>query len=116
MTYEIVLLLLTVAFASVFLLIILTNLLAQLLKKVVNRNEFPAQAIVFIIAEVLTFLAVIIALQIAGIPALWYYWVLTFIAGCLVAYGAIFGYDNLYSQLYTAIKSVIDIIFRKKEE
>lgn len=116
MTYESVLLFLTVAFASVFLLIVLTNLLTQLLKKIVNRKEFPAQVIVFFIAEVLTFLAVVIALQIFKIPALWYYWVLTFIAGCLVAYGAIFGYDNLYSQLFTAIKSVIDIIFRKKGE
>lgn len=115
MSYETVLLFVTVAFASVFLLIILTNLLAQLLKKVVNREEFPAQAIVFLIAEVLTFLTVVIALQIAGIPAVWYYWILTFLGGCMVAYGAIFGYDNLYSQLYTAIKSVIDIIFHKKE-
>ena len=83
MTYESVLLFLTVAFASVFLLIVLTNLLTQLLKKIVNRKEFPAQAIVFFIAEVLTFLAVVIALQIFKIPALWYYWVLTFIAGLI---------------------------------
>ncbi|MDD2954583.1 MAG: hypothetical protein PHC95_15770 [Parabacteroides sp.] len=86
------------------------------MKKIINRDEFPAQAIVFLIAEVLTFVTVVIGLQILRIPALWYYWILTFLAGCLVAYGAIFGYDNLYSQLFSAVKSLINAIFHKEDD
>lgn len=106
---------LAIAAAAIMVLIALTNIFAQVLKKVVNREEFPAQAIVFLIAEVLTFLAVAIICSIMAVRVMWYFWVIAFIMGVLVAYGAIFGYDNLYSQIGTAIKNLIKVIFNREE-
>lgn len=113
MSYETIIYIVTIVFVGISALIVLTNILTQLFKKIINREEFPAQAIVFLIAEILTFLSVAIGLQILGRAALWYYWVLTFLVGCFVAYGAIFGYDNLYSQLFQVIKNLINAIFKR---
>ncbi|MDD2952505.1 MAG: hypothetical protein PHC95_04990 [Parabacteroides sp.] len=115
MTYDKIIFYLAILLAGVTVLIGLTNIITQLVKKIINREEFPAQAIVFLIAEVLTFLTVIIGCTIAGITMYWYFYVVTFILGALVAYGAIFGYDNLYTQLLTAVKNLINVIFKKED-
>ena len=95
-------------------LIALTNIFSQVLKKIVNREEFPAQAIVFGIAEILTILAMVIACAILHIQILWYFWILAIVVGVLVTYGAIFGYDNLYSQIGTAVMNLLDAIFKRE--
>lgn len=100
--------------AAVMVLIALTNIFSQVLKKIVNREEFPAQAIVFGIAEILTILAMVIVCAILHIQILWYFWILAIVVGVLVAYGAIFGYDNLYSQIGTAVMNLLDAIFKRE--
>lgn len=106
---------LAVMAAAILVLIALTNIFTQVLKKIVNRAEFPAQAIVFLIAEILTFLAMAIVCSALAVQILWYYWVFAFIVGVLVTYGAIFGYDNLYSQIGTAVKNLIKVLCKKEE-
>jgi len=102
-----------IAAAAIMALIVLTNIFTQVIKKIVNKEEAPAQAVVFVIAEILTFIAVAILCTIFGLHIFWYYWILAFIMGVLVAYGAMFGYDNLYKQLATAITNLIAAIFKK---
>ena len=100
--------------AAVMVLIALTNIFSQVLKKIVNREEFPAQAIVFGIAEILTILAMVIVCAILHIQILWYFWILAIVVGVLVTYGAIFGYANLYSQIGTAVMNLLDAIFKRE--
>lgn len=116
MDYSTVIWYLAIVGAGGLVLIALTNIFTQVLKKIINKEEFPAQAIVFVIAEVLTVLTAAILASILHIHMLWYYWVLAVIAGVLVAYGAIFGYDNLYKQLITAVKNLIAAIFGRGEQ
>ena len=114
MDYTAVIQIISIGAAAVFVLIALTNVISQVIKKIVNRENCPAQVVVFIIAEVLTFLAMAIMCSIAHWRIFWYYWPLAFIVVILVCYGAIFGYDNLYKQLSTAIKALINAIFKKE--
>lgn len=100
--------------ATIVLLVVLTNVISQVLKKIINREKYPAQAVVFVIAEVLSLLAMGITCSIMKWHIFWYYWPLAIIAGILVCYGAIFGYDNLYKQLSTAIKALIEALFKKE--
>lgn len=114
MSYEKITLYLTIGMAAVLVLVLLTNMITQVIKKIINKEDFPPQALVFLIAEVLTYLTMVIICAIMAAQILWYYWVLAFIVGILVAYGAMFGYDNLYKQIFTAIKSLIDTIFGRE--
>lgn len=84
-------------------------------EKLINREKYPAQVVVFVIAEALTYLTMAIMCSILAVQILWYYWVLAFIVGVLVTYGAIFGYDNLYSQIGTAVMNFIQALFNRKE-
>jgi quinol-cytochrome oxidoreductase complex cytochrome b subunit len=115
MNYESVMWVLTVVVAAVLVLIALTNVFAQVVKKLINREKYPAQVVVFVIAEALTYLTMAIMCSILAVQILWYYWVLAFIVGVLVTYGAIFGYDNLYSQIGTAVMNFIQALFNRKE-
>lgn len=115
MNYESVMWVLTVAVAAVLVLIALTNVFAQVVKKLINREKYPAQVVVFVIAEALTYLTMAIMCSILAVQILWYYWVLAFVVGVLVTYGAIFGYDNLYSQIGTAVMNLIQTLFNRKD-
>ena len=114
MSYEITMLYLTIGAAAIFVLVLLTNIITQVFKNVINKENCPPQAVVFLIAEILTFLTMAIVCAVVGIQILWYYWVFAFIIGILVAYGAMFGYDNLYQQVFTALKALIAAIFGKE--
>ncbi len=114
MDYATVIQFVAIGAAVVLLLIALTNVITQVIKKIVNRENCPAQVVVFIIAEILTILTMVIACAIMHWNIYWYYWPLTIIVGILVCYGAIFGYDNLYKQLSTALKALIEAIFKKE--
>ena len=115
MNYESVMWVLTVVVAAVLVLIALTNVFTQVVKKLINREKYPAQVVVFVIAEALTYLTMAIMCSILAVQILRYYWVLAFIVGVLVTYGAIFGYDNLYSQIGTAVMNFIQALFNRKE-
>lgn len=104
-----------IAAAAVFLLVALTNIISQVIKKIVNRENCPAQVVVLIIAEILTILTMVIICTVMHLHIYWYYWPVTLILGILVCYGAIFGYDNLYKQLSTAIKALIEALSKKGE-
>ena len=114
MSYEMTMLYLTIGAAAIFVLVLLTNIITQVFKNVINKENCPPQAVVFVIAEILTFLAVAIICTVLGMQVLWYYWVLAFIIGILVSYGAMFGYDNLYKQIFVAMKALIAALFGKE--
>lgn len=104
----------TIFAAAVVILIALTNIFTQVIKKIINRDNCPAQVLAFVIAEVLTLLTMVILCTIFGVQILWYFWILAFILGVLVCYGAIFGYDNLYNEIGVAIKALIEAILKKE--
>lgn len=116
MDYSTIIWYLAIMAAAVLALIVLTNIFTQVIKKVVNKEEFPAQAIVFVVAEILTFLTMAVVCAIIGVQILWYFWIIAFVVGVLVTYGAIFGYDNLYSQIFEALKNLINAIFKIKQK
>lgn len=114
MDYTQIVFYLTIFAAGVVVLIALTNILTQLIKKLINREKFPVQVLTLIIAEILTIVCLVALCQILALPIFWYYIVLAFIVGAVVAYAAIFGYDNLYSELMAALKNLLAAIFGKE--
>ena len=114
MEYATVIRYVTTIMAVVFVLVTLTNIISQVIKKMVNRENCPAQVVVFIIAEILSVMAMMITCSIMKWQIFWYYWPLAIIMGVMVCYGAMFGYDNLYKQISTAIKALIETLFRKE--
>ena len=114
MEYATVIRYITTIMAVVFVLVTLTNIISQVIKKMVNRESCPAQVVVFIIAEILSVMAMMITCSIMKWQTFWYYWPLSIIVGVMVCYGAMFGYDNLYKQISTAIKALIEALFQKE--
>lgn len=101
---------LTIFAAAFFVLVALTNIMTQLFKKLINREKFPTQVLSFVVAVILTILALLIVCSIFGIRPLWYFFVLAVIVGIVVSYVAIFGYDNLYAELKKAIQNLLNAI------
>ena len=79
-------------------LILLTNLLTEVFKKLIG-DRFSWALLAFIVAEVVTVLALFIYCAVMNITILWYFVVAAIIAGILVAYGAMFGYDTLKDKI-----------------
>ena len=79
-----------------------TNIIAEVLKNVFP--SVPAQVVVAVIAVVLTVLVVVFYGTWQGVNLLWYHYVGGIVGGLLVAYGAMFGYDNLYEQIMKAFR------------
>ena len=59
-----------------------------------------ASAVVAIILTVVTMIVVLIVLKQV---VFWYYYPVAIIVGLMVAYGAMFGYDNLYREIAKVI-------------
>ena len=76
------------------LIIAVTNIVTQVLKKV-TWDKIPTNIVVLIVAELLTLTGGAVYAQHAGITITWYMVVGAVVAGFLVAYGAMFGYDKL---------------------
>ena len=63
---------LTVLLIVFGILVVLTNIITQLLKKLVNRDKFPTQVLCLVISEVLSIASFIAYCQIYGISITWY--------------------------------------------
>ena len=83
-------LLLTVVFA----LMVVTNIVTEVLKKV-TWDKLPTNLLVLIIAEALTLMSGAAYAQINSITVAWYHIVSAVIVGVFVSYAAMFGFDNL---------------------
>ena len=79
-------------------LTIITNLITEVLKKILWK-KFPTNILVVVVAMTLTFVALAAYTGYAGIALLWYHIVATVIVGLLVAYAAMFGFDKLKQAL-----------------
>lgn len=101
MDYKALLLAVLIATA---LLIVLTQIITEVLKAIVTKDNRKYNLVTVTTAIVLTILAYVIISCIKGYPFVWYYFVAAGIYGVFIAYGAMFGYDKLVKQIFNAIK------------
>lgn len=93
--------LVTAMFAT---LIVITNIITQVIKNTFKMEGIPAQVTVLCVSVILTIFTMILFMLLLGQVIFWYYYPTAVIAGFLVAYGAMYGYDNLYSELARVFK------------
>ena len=75
-------------------LVALTNILVEVLKKV-TYNKIPTSLLALIIGETLTVVSGFAYFQFENLLLTWYVVVAFVIAGFMVAYAAMFGFDKL---------------------
>lgn len=75
-------------------LVAVTNAIVQVTKKV-TWDKLPTNLLALIVAIVLTLVVGLSYLQITGVIILWYMVAGLIVAGWLVAYAAMFGFDKL---------------------
>lgn len=92
---------LSIILTATAVLIALTNIFAEVIKKVIPK--VPAQVVVAISAIILTICAIIGYCIFYSISIQWYYIIAGILGGVVVSYGAMFGYDNLYKQIAEAL-------------
>lgn len=100
MDYKILLL----AIIATALLIALTQIITEVLKTIVAKDNRKYNLVTLITAIVLTILTYVIISCINNYAFVWYYFIAAGIYGIFIAYGAMFGYDKLIKQLFNAIK------------
>jgi len=75
-------------------LVALTNIIAQVLKKL-TWDKVPTNVMVIVISIALTLVAFFAYCQINAITVVWYMVFAAVVLGILVAYAAMFGFDKL---------------------
>ena len=75
-------------------LVVLTNVIVEVLKKV-TWGKLPTNILAVIVSMVLTVVAFVAWCQIKGITVVWYMVVAAVVVAFLVAYAAMFGFDKL---------------------
>ena len=79
-------------------LVVLTNVVVQVLKKA-TWEKLPTNILAIIVSMVLTLVAFFAYCQIKAIAVVWYMVVAAVVLGFLVAYAAMFGFDKLKEAL-----------------
>ncbi|MGL4284101.1 hypothetical protein [Eubacterium aggregans] len=102
--------------AIIAVLVVRTNIIAQVIKQIYKAEGVPAQTVVAVVAIILTIVAMVVTLITLKQFIYWYYWPVSIIAGLIVAYGAMFEYDNLYHEIMQAFKPVETIKEDNKNE
>ena len=88
----------SVVISIVGVLVVLTNIITQVLKKV-TWEKLPTNILVVIISMVLTLVAFFAYCQIKAVAVVWYMVVATVVLGFMVAYADMFGFDKLKEAL-----------------
>ena len=88
------------------LLVALTNMLTNVLKGLSGLLGDDAKSIAPMVGEVLTRLATAAYLEVFSVQATWYWYAGGAIAGGVVAYVAMNGYDGLYEDLIKHLKGL----------
>lgn len=88
------------------LLVTLTNVLTNVIKGLNSLFAAHAKIIAPLTAEVLTLLATAVYLQVYGMSPVWYHCAGGVVAGGVVAYVAMNGYDGLYEDLIKHLKGL----------
>ena len=92
--------------AALAVVVILVNIITQVVKGF-TYDKIPTRVVAFITAIVLCVAAVYVYCAVKSIPVAWYYVVGAIVGGFVAAYGAMYGYDNLYGELGKAIKNLL---------
>ena len=79
-------------------LVVLTNIVVQVLKKA-TWEKLPTNILAIIVSMVLTLVAFFAYCQIKAIAVVWYMVVAAVVLGFLVSYAAMFGFDKLKEAL-----------------
>lgn len=79
-------------------LVVLTNIVVQVLKKA-TWEKLPTNILAIIVSMVLTLVTFFAYCQIKAIAVVWYMVVAAVVLGFLVAYAAMFGFDKLKEAL-----------------
>ena len=79
-------------------LVVLTNIVVQVLKKA-TWGKLPTNILAIIVSMVLTLVTFFAYCQIKAIAVVWYMVVAAVVLGFLVAYAAMFGFDKLKEAL-----------------
>ena len=88
------------------LLVVLTNMLTNVIKGLCETFSAHAKLIAPMVAETLALLATAAYLEIFSVEATWYWYAGGAIAGMVVAYVAMNGYDGLYEDLIKHLKGL----------
>ena len=88
------------------LLVALTNMLTNVIKGLCQIFADRAKLIAPLVAELLTLIATAAYLEIFSVQATWYWYAGGVIAGMVVAYVAMNGYDGLYEDLIKHLKGL----------
>lgn len=95
----------SVILSIVGVLVVLTNIIVQVLKKL-TWDRLPTNVLAVIVAMALTLVAFFAGCQLKGVAIVWYMVAAAVVVGFMVAYAAMFGFDKL--------KEVIMQIDKKK--
>lgn len=94
-------------FATLFaILVIVVNILTQIFKSFMSKSEIPTRVFVLFVSIILTVATFLAVCQIYSITIVWYLVVAAIVVGFVVAYCAMFGYDNLYGELKELIRKL----------
>lgn len=88
------------------LLVALTNMLTNVIKGLCEAFATHAKLIALVVAVTLTLLATAAYLQVFSVAATWYWFAGGTVAGLVVAYVAMNGYDGLYEDLIKHLKGL----------
>ena len=88
------------------LLVVLTNMLTNVIKGLCEAFATHAKLIAPLVAVTLTLLATAAYLQVFSVAATWYWFAGGAVAGLVVAYVAMNGYDGLYEDLIKHLKGL----------
>ena len=88
------------------LLVVLTNMLTNVIKGLCEAFATHAKLIAPVVAVALTLLATAAYLQVFSVAETWYWYAGGAVAGLVVAYIAMNGYDGLYEDLIKHLKGL----------
>lgn len=84
----------SVIITAIGILVAVTNIIVEVVKKS-TWDKLPTNILALIVAQVLTIAAGVAYIQIKAITVTWYIIAALVVAGFLVAYAAMFGFDKL---------------------
>lgn len=88
-------------------LVILVNMLTQIFKSFASKSEIPTRVFVLLISLVLTVSSFIAGCSLYAVKIEWYMTFGAVVASFVVAYCAMFGYDNMYGELTNLLKKLL---------
>lgn len=89
-------------------LVILVNMLTQIFKSFASKSEIPTRVFVLMISLMLTVATFVAGCSLYSVEIKWYMIFGAVVASFVVAYCAMFGYDNLYGELKKLVVKLIE--------